>query len=110
MKFPSNPLEALTSQLNELNERLGKARNEYLSLEAIRDYKRAFIIKAASGKSNAEKTINAHATEEWLELHQKLARAKAVYEFQKLKFSVMEKEYMTQYLQFKLDGSLIKKE
>lgn len=112
MKFqsPSNPLYSLTVALTKFNESLGKDRNVYLSLEAEKDYKRAMMIKAAPGKSNAEKVVNAHASEEWLEFHKKLGRAKAVYDFQKLKFSVMEKEWLAQHLEMKLEGSLMKKE
>lgn len=106
----SNPLEDLLRALHSQNDTLGKARNEYLSLEASKKFEEAELIKAAEGKSHSEKITNAQGTLAWLDFHKKLARAEAIYEFQRLKFSILEKEFQSVYLMHKLDGGLIKKE
>jgi hypothetical protein len=106
----NNPLEDLLRTLHSQNETLGKARNEYLSLEASRKFEEAALIKAAEGKSHSEKITNAQGTKAWLNFHKKLARAEAIYEFQRLKFSILEKEFQAVYLMHKLDSGLIKKE
>ena len=110
MQFNSSPLSDLLEALDQQNDILGKARAEFLALEAERKHKEALLIKAAEGKSHAEKTTNAQANAEWPEFQLRLARAEAVYEFQRLKFSVLEKEWQSQYLCLKLDGALIKKQ
>ncbi len=110
MNFLSSPLTPLLVQLEAHNEVLGKARAEYLALEAERKHFEATLIQSAPGKSHAEKLNNAQSQLEWVEFSLKLARAEAVYEFQKLKFTIMEKNWQSEYLCMKLDGSLIKKQ
>src|SRR4051812_494324 len=92
--YPFSPLHALTEALHRQNETLGKDRNAYLSLEAERKHFEANLIRSSvgMGTSHAQATTMAQSTGEWLEFHKKLARAEAVYEFQKLKFTIMEKE------------------
>lgn len=107
--FRSNPLQDLITALSLQNEILGRARAQYLSLEAIRKFEEASLVKVAPGKSHAEKLVNAQATQVWLAFHKKLARAEAIYEFQRLKFTVLEKEYQACYLGLKLDAGIIKK-
>jgi hypothetical protein len=110
MNFPSNSLGPILTQLECHNEVLGKARAEYLALEAERKHHEAMLIQSSPGKSHAEKVTNAQANPEWPEFQLRLARAEAVYEFQKLKFTIMEKEWQSEYLCMKLDGSVIKKQ
>jgi hypothetical protein len=61
------------------------------------------------GKSQAEREMRAKATKDWLEFHKALARLEAIAEFQRLKFSVLEKEYFAQHQQLSLDEGLIRK-
>ena len=110
MNFPSNPLSELIAGLEAMNIHLGKDRAAYLALEAEKGHHEAVLIQAAPGKSHAEKVNNAKANPEWAVFQLKLARAEAVYEFQKLKFSIMEKNWMSAYLELKLDGAVIKKQ
>lgn len=93
-----------------MNDTLGKARAEFLALEAERKHFEACMIRDASGKSHAEKVTNAQANAEWPVFQLKLARAEAVYELQKLKFSIMEKNWQSEYLTMKLDNAVIKKQ
>ncbi len=110
MNFLSNPLTPLLEALDKQNDTLGKARAEYLTLEAEKRHREALLIKQAEGKSHAEKVTNAQANIEWQIFQNKIARAEAVYEFQKLKFSILEKEWQSSYLTLKLDGQIIKKQ
>ncbi len=79
-------------------------------MKASKDHFEATLIKASPGDSNAEKVVNAKATVEWASFHKSLARLEAIYEFQKLKFSVLEKEWFSCQLELKLDQSLIRKQ
>lgn len=113
MKFPSkevNPLSPILALLEAQCDILGKARNEYLGAEAERKHVEAKMVKEALGKSHAEKVVNAQATYEWMEFHKRLARLEAVYEFQKLKFTVIQADWQSQYLVLKLDASIIRKQ
>ncbi len=110
MNFHSNPLHSILEALDALNATLGVDRNAYLALEAEKKHKEAVLIQAAVGKSHAEKVTNAQASMEWLSFQKALNRALAVYEFQKLKFSIMEKSWQSEYLILKLDGAVIKKQ
>ena len=108
--FRDHPLGAIIAALGAKNIHLGKARNEYLRLEAERKHFEATLIQASEGKSHAERTNYAQTAPGWLAFHQKLARAESEYEFHRLEFSILEKEYQAQYLQLKLDHGLIQKQ
>jgi hypothetical protein len=95
--------------LQKQNDTLGAARNEYLRKEACRKHHEATLIANAEGKSHAERTINAQATMLWLEFATDLARLESVFEFQKLKFEVLDREFTALYLEAKLNAPLIKK-
>jgi hypothetical protein len=103
-------LEREVDNLERLNITLGKARNEFLLKEAERKHFESVLIKAAEGKSHAEKVVNAQSTKEWLKFHKELARLKAVLEFRELEYDVLDKEYQAAYLQGKLDGKIISKQ
>lgn len=104
-----NALEEVKDKLEKLNDVLGKARAEFLRYHALKDHVLAVLIKEAEGSSHAEKKNNAYATKEWEEFAEKLSRSEAVYEFQKLKFSILEKEFQSLYLEAKLNEQIIKK-
>jgi len=44
-----------------------------------------------------------------LEFHKKLARLEAIFEFQKLKYEILDREWLAQHLALKLDGETIKR-
>ncbi len=100
-------LDPFTEALNAQNEVLGRARNAYLTKEAERKHFEAVLVRKAEGKSHAERTINAQATEAWLTFMKDLARLESVYEFQKLKYEILDKEWQAHYLTHKLDGRAI---
>jgi len=104
-----HPLEPSIDALGAQNTLVGKVRNDYLTMEAERKHFEAKLVKAAEGKSQAEKLTNAHATEEWLVFHKKLARAEAIYEFEKFKLEILDKEFQALYLQMKLDEKQIRR-
>ena len=106
----SAPLADLIQALEAQNEVVGRARNDFLAKDDERKHFEATMIQSALGKSHAERTVNAQARPEWLTFHQALARAQAVYEFQKFKLEILDKEWLAQYLVLKSDGPLIKKQ
>lgn len=112
MNLKTSRLTELTGMLHRQNETLGKARNEYLLMEAQRKHFESKLVMGfkASNSSMAEATAQAQGSTAWLTFHQSLARLEAVYEFQKLKFTIIEKEYQSCYLEMKLDQGLIQKE
>jgi hypothetical protein len=86
------------------------AKNNYLSKEAERKHFESVMTKAAEGKSQAEKVMNAQATEEWLVFHKELARLEAIMDFHKLKLDVLDKEYQAAYLEKKQDEKSIRRQ
>lgn len=105
-----NPLYHVISMLHKQNETLGKARDQYLAMEAERKHFESSLMLKGAGTSVAERKVMAEASDKWLEFHKALARLESVYKFQEFKMSILEKEYQAQYLALKLDNSLIKKE
>jgi hypothetical protein len=89
---------------------LSKAKHRFLVKEAERKHFEAKLIQAASGRSHAERLINAQATEDWLRFQKDLARKEAIFDFQKLKYDLLDKEWLAQYQANKLDDSLIKRQ
>jgi len=104
-----SPSEALKN-LEKHVDILGKARNDYLMLEGEKKHFEAKLIQTAQGKSHAEREVNAQASIEWREFHKKLARALSIMEFQKLKYQILEKTWLTAYLDAKMDHQLIRKQ
>lgn len=102
-------LTDIIAALTKQNDTLGAARNSYLSKEAERKHFEATLVAAAQGKSHAERVINAQATEDWVQFAKELARLEAVFEFQKLKYDVLDKEFQALYLEAKLNAPLIRK-
>jgi hypothetical protein len=105
----TDQLERLISALYEHNIVVGKARNRYLLKEAERKHFESVLVKNAEGKSHSEKVIYAQATNEWLEFHKDLARLESVYEFQKFKLEILEKEWLAEYSSRKSDERQIKR-
>lgn len=105
-----NPLSGATQALDKQNDILGKARNDFLIMEAERKHYEAKLIRESSGRSHAEKVVEAQATEKWLIFHKELARLEAILEFQKLKYQILDKEWLAQHLSLKLDASTIRRQ
>lgn len=103
-------LQRAQANLEAHNIRLGRARNDFFQAKAHKDHFEQCLVKAAPGESNAEKLMNAKADEEWLKFHKKLARLEAIYDFERLKFSLLEKEWFRCQLELKIDQSLIRKQ
>ncbi len=104
-----NQLQDCITRLNLQNDKLAIIRNEYLTAESTRKHYEARLIAMAQGKSNAEKTINAQATESWRTLALSLARLEADLEFNKLKLSILSQEYQAVYLSLKIDSEVMRK-
>jgi hypothetical protein len=98
------------NNLNEQNEKLSEARGNYLLKEVERKHFEARMITAAAGKSHAERTTAAQATQEWLTFQQELAGLEAEFEFQKLRYDILDKAYLAEYLSAKLDADTIKRQ
>lgn len=103
------PLDQATENLHAQNKVVGRARDLFLVKEAERKHFEASLIQGASGSSHAERTINAQATDAWLKFHKDLARLEAIYEFEKFKLSILEKEFQSQYLEIKDAERMIRK-
>lgn len=97
------PLDQATENLHLQNKVVGKARDLFLVKEAERKHFEASLIQGSKGSSHAERTINAQATSDWLEFHKALARLESLYEFEKFKLLILDKEYFAQYQQLKMD-------
>jgi hypothetical protein len=97
------------NNLNTQNERLTAVRGAYLLKEAERKHIEAALIRMAEGKSHAEKTVNAQATDEWREFHEALARLENEFEHEKLRYDILDKAFQAEYLSAKLDADTIKR-
>lgn len=102
-------LAELITQLEKQNEKVGIARNAYLSKDAEKKTFEARLIKDAEGKSHAEKTILAQATDDWLHFQKDLRRLEAVFEFEKFKLEILEKEWLAEYASLKSDERQLKR-
>lgn len=102
-------LRNIIQMLHKQNDLLGKARFEYLTQEAERKHFEATLVRDTMGKSHAERLTLAQGSEVWLGFHKKLARLESEFEFQKLKFQVLEKEFLAVHLTLKLDAETIRK-
>ncbi len=102
-------LKRIIEMLHRQNDILGKARFAYLDKEATRRHFESTLIQATNGKSHAERTVGAQASDDWLEFHKKLARLESEFEFQKLKFAVIEREFLAVHLTLKLDATTLSK-
>lgn len=112
MKFEkrSNAMDSVRESLERQAIVLSRARHRFLIKEAERKHFEADLISKAEGRSHSERMINAQATEQWLKFHKDLARKEAIFEFQKLKYEILDKEWLAQYLALKSDESLIKRQ
>ena len=105
--------ELLATRLNNLNAQnatLSSARGAYLLKEAERKHCEATLIKAAEGKSQAEKAVNAQAAPEWAEFQLELARLENAYRFEELRYDILDKAFQAEYLSAKLDADTIKRQ
>ncbi len=107
--FRSNPLSQTIQDLHSQSVVLAKARHAFLLKDAEKSHWEARMVNLAMGKSHAEKVNNAKAMPEWSGYHVELAKLESKFEFEKLKFSIMERDWQSQYLAMKLDETLIKK-
>lgn len=105
-----NTLSELIEELEARVECLNKARGLFLKHEAITERGEALLISQAQGSSNAEKVMNAKASNEWNQIQLDYRKAQWLYENEKSKFSVLEKKWQTAYLDAKLNERVIKKE
>ncbi len=101
----ANRLNALTKQ----NEKLAQVRSAYLLLEAERKHREAVLIRRSEGKSQAERTTVAHSTTEWLVFQRELAELESAYEFEKLKYEILDKAWTSEYGTYKIEEGLIRK-
>lgn len=109
MEFKETALKEINQTLMTQAVVFSQAKAAYLRKESERKTFEARLIKAAPGGSHAERMNNAMADEGWREFHVSLARLEAIMEFQKLKFSVLEKEWLAQHQELKLDSGMIKR-
>lgn len=103
----------LAERLNNLsaqNEILRVAREAYLLKESERKHFEAVLIREAAGKSHAEKVVNAQASDGWVRFSRALAKLESRYEFEKLKFDILDKAYLAEHASFKVDGNMIRRQ
>ncbi len=102
-------LRECLNRLEALNDTLGRSRFSYLTKEAERKHFEASLVRNAAGKSHAEKLVSAQSSEQWLRFHKDLARLESVYEFQKFKMEILNKEYLAIYATYKVESDHLKK-
>lgn len=100
-------LRGIIDKLEKQNDLLGKARNAFLMVESEKKHFEATLVQQSQAKSHADRVTDAHSSEKWLAFHKNLARLQAVYEFQKLKFEILNKEYLAEHLSLKLDATVM---
>lgn len=105
-----HPLNDVIAMIQEQTESVGIARNSYLAKKAMKRNTEATLLKEAEGDSQKAKEMNAHADPAWLRYEQELNRLEAIYEFQRDKLEVLNKEYMAQYLELKDNSQAIRKQ
>lgn len=105
-----SPTEAAVTALEFQNDVLKLSRERYLLKEAERKHFEARIVSNSPGKSHAERVINAQAQESWFTFQSELARLESDYEFQRLKFNLLEKSWHNAYQDAKLGEGLIRKQ
>lgn len=104
---------ALAERLNNMAARLDKlshARGEYLLKKAEQETFESRMIAAAEGKSQAEKRVNAQATDEWLKFQVELAKLENELEDEKLIRDILDKAYQAEYLSLKVEDKDIRHE
>lgn len=109
MKLRDRTLAQRLNELTTQNEKLHAARQAYLLKDAARKHFEARAIQSAPGKSHAERTVNAQATEDWRDYQMDVAQLEAAFEFEKLKYDILDKAWLAEYLGAKLDGDTIKR-
>ncbi len=104
---------ALADRLNALskqNETLSAARSLFLLKDAEKKHFEANLIRHAGGKSHAESVVIAQSTNEWLVFQRELAGLESNFEFQKLKFEILDKAWLAEYATYKIDERVIRKQ
>lgn len=92
------------------NDTLGRARYEYLSKEAERKHFEATLVMREAGidkQSHALSLTKAQASLEWVNFQRELAKLQAVFEFQKLKYEILDKEFLAVYGTMKIEAQTI---
>lgn len=112
MKFekPQDELERIRDMLEEQRAVVMRTELEHERKDAFRKTFEARLIQSAGGKSQAEKTVNAQATKDWELFHRELIDLKKIAENERLKFELMDKEWLRVYANNKLDGHLMRRQ
>lgn len=99
-------------RLNVQNNVLSLIREAYLLQESTKKHFEAGLMSAApaSCKSHVDRLSHAQSLRVYLEFHQKLAQLESTYKFEELKFSILEREWQSQYLSLKVDNASIQKQ
>jgi hypothetical protein len=104
------PLDTITQALEVQNNLLGKNRAEYLAKEVELEHLENKWADELEGESQAARERKVKASERWLKLASEVARLKAIFEFQKLRYEILDKEWLAQYASMKLDERTIRKQ
>jgi DNA-binding transcriptional regulator GbsR (MarR family) len=104
-----HPLEPIIQMIDEQTTAVGRARANFFAKKAMKRNLEARLVKGAQGSTAKEREMNAFATEEWLNFETELNRLEAIYDFQRDKLEVLNKEYQAQYLELKDNASVIRK-
>lgn len=114
MKFEKRietPLDLTREILDGQNAVMCKALNDYLAKEVEFEHLESRWIDALpEDMSEAAKKRKVRATEEWFKLSSEVARLKSIHQFQKFKFEIMNKDWLSQYASMKIDNEMIKRQ
>ncbi len=103
-------LKKIILMLQTQNDVLSRARYEYLTKEAERKHFEARLVMAEAGiekQSHALSLSKAQASDTWLKFQQDLAKLQSVFEFQKLKYEILDKEFLAVYGTMKIEAQTI---
>lgn len=108
-------LQHCLNRLNIQNETLAKVREAYLLKEAQRKHFEATLINLnpigynLKPKSYSDRLADAHSSKDYLDFMTELAKLEAELEFQKLKYFILDKEFLAQHLSLKVDSEVIRR-
>lgn len=97
-------------RLNIQNQVLAIIREAWLLKEAEKKHFDSCLVNSSIGKSHVDKLSIAQGLRIYLEFHQELAKLESTFQFEQLKFNILEKQYQALYLGVKTDNATISKQ
>lgn len=103
-------LDRIQTMLDQQRVVVMRAELEYERFDVLRETLEARLIEDADGKSIAAKKNKAKAGQEWADLQKRLVDLKKIAENERMKFKLIDKEWLRVYSNNKLDGHVMKRQ